>query len=217
MKLIGIGLETPPVKITSYVDRVDPASVSRNAMQRWWFVPDYKCVRVTEDERGMELIGNGVKLMNEDEVVMANGQRQATGKSSRASTAFVTGFTQKYPELAAKNAVYGQLRNLIDVVVAAAFMQQQDYYGQANWKMSLLGDESKFPVRTYTAPVEVETAVASRWKNNTLMTPVGGGVTIHAEQALLGENLLDDEGGKIKQAHDQIDLKNLAADRWWWD
>ena len=166
----------------------------------------------------MELVGNGVKLLNEDEVVSGDGQRHVNaGRGNRASTAFVTAFTQKYPELAAKHHVYAQLRNLIDLSIAAAFMQQQDYYGQANWKMSLLGDESKFPVRTYTAPVEVETAVASRWKNNTLMTPVGGGVTIHAEQALLGENLLDDEGGKIKQAHDQIDLKNLAADRWWWD
>ena len=75
MKLIGIGLETPPVKITSYVDRAEPGQISRNAMQRWWFVPDYKCVRVSDDELAMELVGNGVKLLGEDEVVGGDGQR----------------------------------------------------------------------------------------------------------------------------------------------
>src|SRR5262249_16764404 len=45
MKLIGIGLERPPVKqLVSWVDRVNPTAVSRNALQRWYFVPNYECV-----------------------------------------------------------------------------------------------------------------------------------------------------------------------------
>ncbi|MFM9066777.1 MAG: DUF1598 domain-containing protein, partial [Planctomycetota bacterium] len=42
MKLIGIGLEQPPVKIDSYVSRAKPADVSRNAMERWYFTPNYE-------------------------------------------------------------------------------------------------------------------------------------------------------------------------------
>lgn len=217
MKLIGIGLETPPVKIVSYVDRVDPGTVSRNAMQRWWFVPDYKCVRVSEDEMGMELVGNGVKLMSEDEMVSADGQRQVVGTRNRASQAFVTGFTQKYPELAAKNQVYAQLRNLIDLSIAAAFIQQQDYYGQAHWEMDLWKNEKYFAVETYQAPGQVETAVTSRWKNSTLMTPVGGGVTMHPEQALLAGNLLEDEGQKVQKMHEAIHVDQLRDGQWWWD
>ena len=100
MKLIGIGLEVPPVKIVSYVDRVEPGTVSRNAMQRWWFVPDYKCVRVSQDQMAMEMVGSGVKLLNEDEVVLAIviPSRTTAGRGNRASNvAFVTAFTQKYP------------------------------------------------------------------------------------------------------------------------
>jgi len=218
MKLIGIGLEKPPVKITSYVDRADPSQVSRNAMQRWWFVPDYKCVRVSEDGLAAELVGGGVKLMNEEEVVTADGQRHtAASQGNRASTLFVNSFTQKYPELSSKSQVFGQLRNLIDLVIAAAYMQEHDYYGKANWQASLLTSEDKFRVQTYQAPVEVETAVNSRWKGNRLMTPVGGGVSIHASQALAADNLLGDDGGKVQKQHDQIDLKQLAAGQWWWD
>jgi hypothetical protein len=218
MKLIGIGLEVPPVKITSYVDRADPAQVSRNAMQRWWFVPDYKCVRVSEDGLAAELVGGGVKLLNEEEVVTADGQRHtATGQGNRASTLFVNGFTQKYPELSSKSQVFGQLRNLIDLVIAAAYMQEHDYYGKADWKAGLLTSEDKFPVQTYQAPVEVETAVNSKWKGNRLMTPVGGGVSIHANQALAADNLLTDDGGKVQKQRDQVSLKQLADGQWWWD
>jgi hypothetical protein len=217
MKLIGIGLEIPPVKIISYVDRADPSSVSRNAMQRWWFVPDYKCVRVSDDELAMEIVGNGVKLMDEQEVVGSDGTRRVATTPNRPSAAFVAGFTAKYPELAARNHVYAQLRNLIDISVAAAFIQQHDYYGRADWKMPVFGSEQKFAVQTYQTPVEVETAVASKWKGSRLLTPVGGGVTMHPEQALMADNRLPDEKGKVKKLREEIDLKNLPASQWWWD
>lgn len=218
MKLIGIGLEKPAVKMASFVDRADPSSISRNAMQRWWFVPDYQCVRVSGDDLAMELVGSGVKLMGEDEMVASDGSRAVVkGTANRASQAFVTGFTQKYPEIASKTPVYAQLRNLIDMAVAAAFIQQQDYYGKADWKAAILMDEAKIKVQTYQAPVEVETAANAFWKGARLLTPVGGGVTLHPEQALASVNRLPDEGEKVEKLREKIDLKNLAAGQWWWD
>ncbi len=35
--------------------------------------------------------------------------------------------------------------------------------------------------------------------------------------ALKQENLLHDDEGKVGQVHDQVDLKNLKPDQWWWD
>ena len=132
MKLIGIGLETPPVKLVSYVDRAKLSEVSRNALQRWFFLPDYQCVRESDDKYAMELVGDGVKLVGEDELVTAGGQRKkAVGRGNKASRAFVTSFTKKYPELAERSPVYAELRNLIDLAIAAAYIQQQDYCGQA--------------------------------------------------------------------------------------
>ena len=217
MKLIGIGMEIPPVKIKSYVDLANgPAA---NAMQRWWFVPDYKCIKVAEDELAMEIVGDAVKLMSEDEMVAADGSRHKAntqGGGNQSSQAFVTGFTKEYPRLASKVHVYAQLRNLIDCSVVAVFMQQHGYYDRAEWKMPILGDESKFAVQTYEKPVEVETAVTHRWKNGRLVTPVGGGVTMHAEQALLPTNLLKDDG-KAAKARESITLDGLADGQWWWD
>jgi hypothetical protein len=217
MKLIGIGLETPPVRLASYVSRVNAAAVSRNAMQRWFFVPEYECVRVSDDSLAMEIVGEGVKLVGEDEVVGRDGSRSAAGKSNRASAQFVATFTKMYPKLAERAPVYAQLRNCIDLAVAAAFIQNQDYYGAINWNAELFLSEAKFPVETYNAPQQVASAVNAMWKGATLMTPIGGGVQIRATSAIESTNLLDDEEGQVAKAHAAIDLKDLAEGQWWWD
>lgn len=217
MKMIGIGAEHPSIKLASFVDLADPAQISRNALQRWWFVPDYECVRISEDRLAMELVGEGVKLVGEDEVVGASGQRLAQGKAGRASQLWCKGFTQKYAELARRKPIYAQLRNLIDMAVAAAFMQREEYYDKAGWNMEVFGDEELFPVEVYKAPVEVDTVVTSLWKGSRLVTPVGGGVRIEAPTALEPANVLADDDGKVNKAREAVNLKSVAADRWWWD
>ncbi|HXT60987.1 MAG TPA: DUF1598 domain-containing protein [Pirellulales bacterium] len=217
MKLIGIGAEAPPFKkLVPYVKNADPAT-NRNALQRWFFTPNYDCLKVSEDRQAMELVGYGVKLVGENEFVAANGQRSKAGPSSRASTTFTNSFTKYYPEVAARSPVYAQLRNLIDMAVAAAFIQHEDYYSQAGWEMRLFGDEGQFPVETHQAPTQVDTVVTSLWKSGRLMTPVGGGVHVEAELALKSEYLLKDEGGKVEQARQQTQLDHLKPGQWWWD
>ena len=216
MKLIGIGLEKPPVKMVSYVDRASPAQVSRNALERWYFVPDYQCVRVSEDATAAELVGDGVKLVGEGELVSSGGQRKGTGSQSKASMAYTLSFTKAYAELAEKSPVYAELRNLIDLSVVAAFLQKEDYYGRADWKPEILGNESKYAVETQSAPRQVANAVNALWKGSHLMTPIGGGVVIEASEALSDDNMLTDEGGKVAKTQKEIKL-NLAKGQWWWD
>jgi hypothetical protein len=217
MKLIGIGLEKPPIRLASYVDKANPAMVSKNALQRWYFIPDYQCVRVTADNDGMELVGDSVKLVGEDQLVMRDGSRKSNAKSNKASQAFVTGFTEKYSQLAAKVPVFAQLRNCIDLAVAAAFIQQQDYYGKSGWKADVLGNEQACPVETLATPQQVETTVTAVWKGARLMTPVGGGVRIEPTQAIHSSNVMADDEGKVEEARTAVSLKELAADQWWWD
>lgn len=216
MKLIGIGMEKPPVRLASFVDRANPKKSSANALQRWFFMPDYQCVRVSENGLAMELVGDGVKLVGENEAVSSSGQRRQASRENHASKAFVAEFTRKYSELADRSPVFAQLRNLIDMSVAAAFIQKEDYYGQADWKLGFLGDEKKFSVETYNAPKLVDTAVTAKWKGRTLMTPVGGGVQIEASRALDEENLLEDKKNAVGNLHNKIKIK-LADGQWWWD
>ena len=219
MKLIGIGLEKPPVRLVSWVDRPTAAqSISRNAMARWYFTPDYECVRTSSDGTAMELVGDGVKVVGEDELVSSNGQRTAANhaQGNAASHAFVQDFTKMYSALAEKSPVYAELRNLIDLTVMAAYIQQHDFYGKANWKMDVLGDESIVSTQTDNAPKQVASAVNAIWKGYRLLTPIGGGVEIQPLMALAPEKILDDKDAKVSHARETVKIP-LAKGRWWWD
>ena len=168
MKLIGIGLETPPVRLASYVDRAKPSDVGRNALQRWFFVPDYQCVRQSEDKLAMELVGDGVKLVGEDEMV--TGERRTPER--------------RRPRQQGQPGVRRQLHQAVSRVGRAVarlcrtakpdrpgrlprpISSEQDYCGKAGWKMELFGSEQAFPVETYDIPKTVESAVNAIWKGH---------------------------------------------------
>jgi hypothetical protein len=113
--------------------------------------------------------------------------------------------------------VYAELRNLIDVSIAAAYIQKQDFYGQAGWEMPVFGDESQFAIETHDAPQQVETAVNAVWKNGSLLTPIGGGINMQPRQALTKERLLVETDGKSDAVKRQAAPVPADLDRWWWD
>jgi hypothetical protein len=215
MKLIGIGLEAPPVKMPTWIELAGAGAVAANALQRWYFVPDYECVRIAEDDLAIELVGSGVKLLGADEVVRPDGTRLSATRSDRASKTFTEAFTRNYAEIAARSPVYAQLRSAIDLVVAAAYLQEHDAYGKAGWSAEKLRDEKTCPVERLTPPAQAETAIHAVWKNNRLLTPIGGGVTINPRLALDAPNLLMDEKGEVAAAH--ASAGDLPAEGWFWD
>ncbi|MEM6979251.1 MAG: DUF1598 domain-containing protein [Planctomycetota bacterium] len=216
MKLIGIGLEQLPIPFKGYVARTTPQS-ARNAMQRWYFQPNYEGVFVSEDRLAMRLDDHAVELVGEGERVAPDGQRVAAGGGNRASQAFCREFTEKYPLIASRVRVYAELQQLIDLAIVSAYIHKQDFYTRADWSMSLLGDESQLPTQTYPVPAQVETAVNAIWRGNTLMTPLGGGVSMQPRLALNRDRVSIDDSGEIAATKQRVDPENLADDQWWWD
>ena len=216
MKLIGIGLEKLPIRLKSYVERANPSAVAANAMERWYFQPNYDGIAVSEDGLAMKIKERGVQLVGENERVAA-GRRVASGRVNKASQAFCQEFTDKFNVIAHRVRIYAELRQLIDVAIAAAYIQQQDYYGQAAWDMPVLLDESRLSVETYTVPQQVETAVNAIWRGNTLMTPLGGGVHMRPVTALENDHLVVDKAGENDQVKQSAGPSNLAEGQWWWD
>lgn len=217
MKLVGIGLEQLPVRMKSYVDRANPSAVAANAMERWYFQPNYDGIAVSEDGLAMKIMERGVQLVGENERVANGGRRVAGGRGNRASQAFCQEFTKNFPQIAQRVRIYAELRQLIDVAIAAAYIQEQDFYGQAGWEMAVLLDEGTVPVETYTAPEQVETAVNAIWRGNTLMTPLGGGVHMQPRQALRKDRLTVDTGGENAKVKATVEPSDLADGQWWWD
>ncbi|MCC9656528.1 DUF1598 domain-containing protein [Rhodopirellula halodulae] len=217
MKLIGIGLEQLPVPVRSYVARTNPATASANSMERWYFQPNYDGVSVSEDNLAMRINERGVQLVGANERVQGDGVRVGTGRVNRASQGFTKEFTEKYNLIADQVRVYAELRQLIDLSIAAAYIHEQDFYGQANWSMPILGNESAVSVETYTVPEKVETAVNAIWRGNTLMTPLGGGVNMQPRIALNDDRVTIDTEGQHVQVKQSSGPDQLAPGQWWWD
>jgi hypothetical protein len=215
MKLIAIGLEQPPVAMKSWVDLATAGAVAANALQRWYFVPDYQCLRIAEDDLAVEFVGRGVKLCCADEVVMPDGRRLDATRASGSAKQFADTFTRKYPELAARSPIFAQLRTLVDLAVAAAYLQEHDAYGKTGWAAAALRDEKACRLERLHPPTEVDPAVNAVWKGTRLLTPIGGGVTMHPRMALDAPNLLMDEKGAVDAA--RAAAAQLPAGRWWWD
>jgi hypothetical protein len=134
-----------------------------------------------------------------------------------ASKRFVQGFTAKYAELAAKEPVYAQLRNIIDLSVAAAFIQQQDYYGQSGWSLGVLKDESAFAVETLNTPRQVESAVNAVMKGNHVEDAHRRRCEHPTAPGIGRGNLLADEQEAVKNQREKLTLDHLSEGQWWWD
>ena len=70
-------------------------------------------------------------------------------------------------------------------------------------------------IETLPPPVEVETAINAVWRGNRLLTPIGGGVTLHPRMALDAANLLSDESGGVGKA--RAETATLPKTGWYWD
>lgn len=217
MKLIGIGLEGTPVGITSFVEAVKPSSGRGNGLQRWYFQPNYDSVQINSDETAVQLVGSGVKLVGANESVAEDGTRTQKAKTSRASKVFCSSFTKKYPRLAESVPLFAQLRNCVDLSIAAAFIQEMDYYNKAGWSMDVFGSEDLFPTETFNAPTHVAPAVNAMWKDNLFMTPIGGGVNIQPRNAIRNRSDNSKDAEELEEAMQDAKLAELGDNQWWWD
>jgi len=214
MKRIGIGLEPPPVKLATYLSLM--RSPKHGTLKRWWFTPNYTCIRVTGDGLGVQLVGQGVELQTENKVIGPAGKLLEAPLVDGASERFCAGFTAKYPELAAASPLFAELRNVIDLIVSAAALERADYYGKAGWKATLLRSEEKLPVETEPEMKQVPAVVNAIWRGNRLLAPAGGGVSIHAHLALQTGHLLRDRGGRVAELADHVQGE-VEQEAWWWD
>ncbi|MCG8585968.1 MAG: DUF1598 domain-containing protein [Pirellulales bacterium] len=215
MKRIGMGLEPPPVRMVTFLGALK--SARHDALQRWWFQPNLEAVRLAKDRRAMELVGGGVVLASEDLAIGPGGKLlNPLAKPNPASKAFTNSFTSNYEKIAAASPAFAQLRNLIDMLIAAAFVEREDFYGKIGWQAETFGSEAQLPTETHQAAKRVEACANALWKGSRLFAPAGG-VSIQPHQAFAKENLLTDEDGSLSKRYDSVADDEPVGERWWWD
>lgn len=136
MKQIGMGLKPSVDKVPNYFDRIkkDPDASNGQTLIRWWFTMAYDTLWKDAGNRVFRFDGDSVKVLSENELLGAKGQRIHTGKSNLATAGFASDFTEHFGELSNRYPVFADLKNVFDLALVANIVQQHDDNQRHRWE-----------------------------------------------------------------------------------
>lgn len=185
MKRLAMKLDNAPVSgLPSYIDLIKGSRKASNVNPRWWMACDYEPLAASDDGFAWELRGPGVKVMTEDDLVAADGSVTATGRASRPAQRWADLMTGSYDNLSVKDAVFGELRNLMDMCVIAAVLEKNRLTEKAGLSIPLLTDQaSELKLETWNAPKQVPPEVSFLRARDSWIVTASGGVQVESWQA----------------------------------
>lgn len=216
MKRVGLGLADGVVGVDNYLDTVarNTGAAQPLSVLRWWFSTNYQGVARNPDGTAYQLVGQGVRVLSENEMLTERGERVHTGQADEATQQFAHQFTERFEALAQKYPVYGELRNLFDLAIIAAMLETRGLYAAAGWQPMLFLDARHLPLPEYHAPKEVDTILSHRVVGGTkILAAVSGGVWMDTREVL--ETPLE-ASEKVDYHRERLPV-DLAAGEWWWD
>jgi hypothetical protein len=209
MKRIAMGFEQSPIhELPSYLSMVKSAR-GANMFPRWWLEPKFDAIVGDADGLAFEFRDIGVKAMTEDQFLDANGQRRATGKSDGLARKWSDLMTAHYEELSQRDAIFGQLRNCIDMAVLAALIAKENLPEKSGWNMSLLVSD-EIPVESYYAPQQVDSQASALRHKGAWVLSVSGGILINPFAPLASV----ETSGELASLRDRA---AAPANAWYWN
>ena len=212
MKRLAMGLDPSPVRgLPSYLRLLRAASNPRgeSTTPRWWMAPNYDALRKSPDGLAWELRGQGIKVVTEDTILGAQGA-QGTGRTSPIAKQWAQLMTDHFEQLALRRPIFGQMRNLMDLTVAAALIVRYGLDRQAGLDLGLLMDEKQLGLEEFPVPRKVPTQAAVIRKGRMWIVIASGGVEMNVWSAV--ERTQDDRQMALLRARAEH-----QGEHWWWD
>ena len=214
MKRIAMKLEDSPLpELPSFLDLVkqDRAKLT-NMMPRWWMACNYQPLAKSEDGLAWELRGPGVKVLTEDEVIGADGGVSGTGKVNPVAQKWADLMTKHYDDLSAKEPIFVELRNLMDLCVVSALISKEGLLDKAHLKMpTLQGRAGKLELISWPAPKTVATECSFIKRGTDYIITASGGVEIGSWEAA-SKSVASPAVGQVRQK-----ATARSADSLWWN
>jgi len=215
MKRLAMNIDETPVRgMPSFLHMIRTATNIRpDVNPRWWLACDYEPLARSVDGLAWEIRGQGVKAMTENEVVNDQGQVAATGKVDPRAQKWADLMTDKYAELAEKHAVFGELRNIMDMCVVAALIRKQGLFEKANCQVPMLvdSDQSDLQIAKWNAPKQIAPHCSFLRTNKGVIVTASGGVQIESWQAVNQEQM----DNAVKSVWSKGVESNSSGEFWW--
>lgn len=220
MKLIGMGLEDGVPGVEDYLDSVKASRgpVAAMAALRWWFSLNYAAIKTSPDGDAYQLIGDGARVLSENEALAAQGQRLHTGQSDPLNQQFADSFTVHFNELAQEYPVYGELRAIFDLSLALALIDADKLMERVHWTPTRLLDNEKLRLPQWPAPKEVDTVANSIViGRRQIIAGVSGGVMVDVKEPLANRSAERSPVlAKVRAAAPVLPAVGEEIE-WWWD
>jgi hypothetical protein len=180
---------------------------------RWWLACNYEPVAKSDDDLAWELRGQGTKCLTENDVFTAEGQAQQTGKASPTAKKWAEMMTDRYDELSGKEPIFGELRNVMDLCIVAALIDQHGLVEKAGCSLSVLTNNTSDVLmpRYWNAPKTVPPQCSFLMHGNRLTVTASGGVQI----ALFDVATKTETNDAVKQAREGVGKP--TSNNWWWN
>ena len=223
MKLIGMGLVPGVPGMNSYMDNLKQVAEKTGtpqalSMLRWWFTTNYKALHATKDGQAFEIIGSGVKVLSENELIGKLGNRVGTGKSDPLTQQFASEFTKNFEQLSQQYPVYGELRNVFDLALITMLIKSEDLHTRVQWDLDYFLDENGYRVVQAVSPTAVESVISHRLVGGkTVLAGVSGGVLLDPRVVVAEDNIIHDSYGILEAEHKGNANLSLPKAVWWWD
>jgi hypothetical protein len=209
MKRLAMKMDESPVKgLPSYLDMATPGGPMT---PRWWLSPNYEALHRDQEGLAWEIRGVGVKCETADDTFDAAGQRTATAKGSPLAQKWADMMTAKYEELAAKEPVFGELRNCIDLAVVSALILKENLGERAGCKLTALLNEKELPVGEYPVPKQVDSKATAVKKGRNWVIQASGGVMIQPWDVVQTAETSE----KVAPIRSKAVAQRKTA--WWWN
>ena len=216
MKLIGVGEVDGGTKVPDYFTLLRRARLSDGPpleALRWWLTMADRQIIHNPERTIFQWNGDAVQALSENQFIAARGQRVPTGVAEPVNREFAENLTRHFDDLANRDVVFGDLRNVFDLALAATVLQMEDWWDHCAWQGGVLRQPGTYPLESLPVPREVESVVAHRvYNKRQIVVQVAGGVQVDFP-ALLRAGREESSSSNLSAIVDG----NETAETWWWD
>lgn len=211
MKRIGMGLEPSGIAgLPSYLSMVPAGRPA--TLPRFWLEPSYDPISRDPDELSWRINGRRMACLTESDRFAQDGMKRGQGAADGTAKKWAASMTTQYDALAARQPVFAELVNCIDLAVVAALIHGRQLHTRAGLDLAGLLDDASLPLPAHEVARTVPTVAIAVRKGNGWAVGASGGVQCQpwafAEKTGVEPALTD-----LRTA--AVQTRN--ADAWFWE
>ena len=214
MKRLSMGLEQAPISnFPSFMEMAQKANVKNlTAAPRFWMECHYEPVAKDEQGHVWQIRGQGVRTLTEESKFDQNGKKSQTGTQNRFAKKWADGMTERFEELSKAEPAFRELRNMMDLSVAAAIIRREGLADKVGMAIpSILGlTEASVSTPSYSVPKTVPAECSFVRISQSWLVSASGGVQVDSWS--VAEKTEAANLGEVAKV-----ATNRTSDVWWWN